>query len=438
MLSQVTDKYGIERGNQRLEALYCPTDDERMSQLQELLDQCKSANDKAGIADANAKIAALTVEIQGHHDLLYEALGESGQQPHYMGILNGNKSFDEYVIAENHNILIETKAASAEPESEEDPEPEPDREQAYTVWKPPPPKPVVDGDNAGAACVKVRHSETLELPKFEPVPVWSGEEVVAYGNLNAGKWEEDLTANPRDSYAMRRLGRSYLACSETEKAIDLFRQAIAEDPEYFYAKRDLAMALAQCGDNREALLLLRQVLVDHDERYAQAWVDIGDILASEGDWEGARTHYNKALDLDLDYNLTATATAVPTTTGRAAALRGLGCCECACMRPEQGKQLLEQALRLAPSDHQTRQLLGVSEGFFRQLGDADWRRHARLAMISGEMLATDPSKAGVAANVYQAAVRGKKEPPTEAELLRLGNALYLKQGSVHAPDTSMF
>jgi len=438
--SEVSGRYAINRSNQSLEALYCPSDDERMKQLQDLLEACDASNDTEGMADAQDQIDSLTVEIEGHHDLLYEALGECGDKEHYLGMLDGELSFNDYLLAEHHNILITTAAVVEEPPSEEEPEPEPEEfvGEPYVVWKPPPLRLIPDGDNAGAACVKARHSETLELPRFEPLPVWSGEEVVAYGNLNAGKWEEDLAANPRDAYAMRRLGRSYLACGDTAKAIELFGKAVVEDPEYAYAKRDLAMAHACNGENREALKLLRQVLVDHDERYAQAWVDIGDILASEGDWDGARTHYNRALDLDLDHNLTATATAVPTTTGKAAALRGLGCCECACQRPEQGRQLMEQALRLAPADHQTRQLLGVSDGFFRQLGDEDWRKHARLAMISGEMLAADPTKASLAANVYNASIRGKKEAPTEGELLRLGAALYMKQASVHAPDTNLF
>ena len=79
-------------------------------------------------------------------------------------------------------------------------------------------------------------------------------------------------------------------------------------------------------------------------------------------WEGARTHY-KALDLDLDHNLTATATTVPTTTGKAAALRGLGCCECACQRPEQGRQLMEQVCWIS--------VLGGAELLRRH---CDWRR----------------------------------------------------------------
>merc|ERR1711865_137373 len=234
---EVFERHGIEQGNQHLEALYIETDHERMEKLNALSTKCKDADDTEGLDDVLTMIEALSEEIKGKHDILYEKLGEYDDRDAYVGELKSSAKFSDYHILEQQQILLVPQLVEPEPE-EPEPEPEPEPE----LWYPPPIKLYANGDNAGAACVKVRDSETLELPRFEPVPVWSGEEIVAYGNLNSGKWEEDLAANPRDSYAMRRLGRSYLACDDSTKAIELFQQAIAVDPEYYYAKRDLAMA----------------------------------------------------------------------------------------------------------------------------------------------------------------------------------------------------
>ena len=76
---------------------------------------------------------------------------------HYLGILDGDYSFNDYLLAEHHNILITTAAVVDEPEPEEEAEPEPEEfvGEPYVVWKPPPLRLVPEGDNAGAACVKV-------------------------------------------------------------------------------------------------------------------------------------------------------------------------------------------------------------------------------------------------------------------------------------------
>lgn len=183
-------------------------------------------------------------------------------------------------------------------------------------------------------------------------------------------------------------------------------------------------------------------MTDKDGRYAQAWCDIGDILAAEGDWEGAHVHYQKALDLDSHYHLTSTASTVPTTSGEAAALRGLGCCACARNNAREGVKLLKQALKIAPNDHVTNQLLLLAEDRTQtQGGDDAWKYNSRLSMIAGQLLCIDPTQAGHAAKCLEAGIRGNRilnqKLASKSELLKLGSALYMKQGSAHAPGSRL-
>eukprot|EP00658_Telonema_sp_P-2_P022302 TRINITY_DN18910_c0_g1_i2.p1 TRINITY_DN18910_c0_g1~~TRINITY_DN18910_c0_g1_i2.p1 ORF type:complete len:424 (+),score=105.53 TRINITY_DN18910_c0_g1_i2:67-1338(+) len=389
-------------------------------------DAVSAAHDPEELEAAQRELDKVVHLIQNGTNVYFDDLSQLTKQEvrTYHGDIDGSKLFGDYPLHPNQTILVA-------PPYREPPEVPPRR---ITMW--------FNGkkDNVGAAFVKVRTSEKNQLPAFVPEPCWTGEELVAYGNLNVGKWEADILANPQDSFALRRLGRARAAVGELAEAIEFYNKALAIDPEYSYAKRDLAMAHFHRGNAPEALSLLREVLQENDGRYGQAWCDLGDVLASEGDWSGAKHHYTQALELDYNHNVSSTATNVPSTSAKAAALRGLGSCACASNKMEQGIALLQQALGLAPADHVTRQMIQLAQSKTKlQSNDAEWRQRSRLSMIHGQVISADPTRAAQAAKLLEAGIRGSKhQDVSTTDLLRLGSALYLKQSSVHAPEADMF
>eukprot|EP00656_Telonema_subtile_P003593 TRINITY_DN11632_c0_g1_i4.p1 TRINITY_DN11632_c0_g1~~TRINITY_DN11632_c0_g1_i4.p1 ORF type:complete len:707 (+),score=214.68 TRINITY_DN11632_c0_g1_i4:16-2136(+) len=416
--AEVLDRDHINSTDQEISALQMQSDKARLA-ASELTITAASAGPEADAAKAQHSELLRKIE-QGNHWIFEDMTLKRSE---YVGLLEGNKRFGEYYLQPEQTVMVSPPHREAAAEGP----------RLITMWHNGTP------DNAGAAFAKVRHSEQLGMPTFVPPPVWSGEQLVAYGNLSTGKWEQDLLSNPKDVYAMRRLGRAHAAVGMLESALHFYRNALAEDPEYYYARRDLALALFLLGQPDQALGELRTVLSESDGRYGQAWCDVGDILASEGDWAGAAEHYEKALELDLGNNLSATATTVPSTPAQAAALRGLGCCACANNQFKRGVQLLEQALLLAPADHVAIQMLSLAKGDSKmQFGDQHWRDNSRLSMMTAQLLCTDPTQASSAAKLLQAAIRSNKQPATQSELLKLGSALSLRHFSLHSPFARMF
>ena len=91
---------------------------------------------------------------------------------------------------------------------------------------------------------KTKSLDRLVQPPPAEVDVWRGAEVVAYGEDNMRLWEETIEADPRDSYAHRRLGRAYEVNGQRTQAMEHYQAAIKIDPDYNYAKRDLGVAMA--------------------------------------------------------------------------------------------------------------------------------------------------------------------------------------------------
>jgi len=284
---------------------------------------------------------------------------------------------------------------------------------------------------AGAACIKVRYTKTLDRVPQPPPPeaaTWRGVELLAYGEQSMQIWEEAIAKDPQDSYAHRRLGRAMEAGGWRASAIAHYRIAIDIDPEYNYAKRDLAMALAGDGKRDEAMELLQGVLMA-DPNYCQAYCDLGDILTAEQDWDGAMWHYQCAIDRDIDYE-TSTSTPVIDSSYRVSALRGIGLAHLARGQREDGLANLREALEICPEDRLTTYHLALAEGRDEDLTNQveSWEYHSDRGMANGNLMqASMACRAADMADMYRKA--HKKKPDDEHALLRMGAALYCSQDS---------
>lgn len=83
-------------------------------------------------------------------------------------------------------------------------------------------------------------------------------------------------------------------------AIDLFRQALANDPTLLSAHRRLAEALKRLGKPEEAISELENTLAQFPES-KDLWNDWGNILFDKGDFNGAIHKYQKSLEIDPLY-----------------------------------------------------------------------------------------------------------------------------------------
>jgi len=295
---------------------------------------------------------------------------------------------------------------------------------------------------AGAALIKVEKTKSLDRlvqPPPAEVDVWRGAEVVAYGEDNMRLWEETIEADPRDSYAHRRLGRAYEVNGQRTQAMEHYQAAIKIDPDYNYAKRDLGVAMAAEGCRSEALKLLQEVL-QADPNYCQCYCDMGDILAAEADWDGAMWHYESALSRNIEYS-TSSSGPILVASYRVAAFRGIGIVLCAQGYKADGVAKLQEALALCPENRLTQYHLALATGRDKELvQEQEWTRqpkyHSELGMQGANLL-----QAGVAtrpvdmAHLYREA--HKKNPDDHLAVLRLGAALFCAQDSAHGSKANL-
>ena len=102
-----------------------------------------------------------------------------------------------------------------------------------------------------------------------------------------------------------------------DQARAAYESAIAASPESGFLYRELAAVELRDGRTDPALERLRKA-VDLDSTDAQAWVEIGDLLAKRGDRPGAQQAYRAASDADPGLDLTERIAAVTEAVATAA------------------------------------------------------------------------------------------------------------------------
>jgi Flp pilus assembly protein TadD len=78
--------------------------------------------------------------------------------------------------------------------------------------------------------------------------------------------------------------------------LDILKQMVEQDPSNTFARYGLAMEFANSGNAKQAIEEYRRVL-ELDENYAAAYYHGGQALEKVGDIEGARTIYEKGIEV---------------------------------------------------------------------------------------------------------------------------------------------
>jgi tetratricopeptide (TPR) repeat protein len=123
---------------------------------------------------------------------------------------------------------------------------------------------------------------------------------VARARLNEGKWDraeeaarEAVRLNPAFADGHFFLGRALLAQQRFAEAAESFRQVTELQPANGLAYREWARCAAGLGNRAEAARRLRYMPQD-----AEASRELGELLAEEGDREGALRYLRQAVRLD--------------------------------------------------------------------------------------------------------------------------------------------
>ncbi|MFI4881303.1 MAG: tetratricopeptide repeat protein [Phycisphaerales bacterium JB064] len=112
--------------------------------------------------------------------------------------------------------------------------------------------------------------------------------------------ERAVFLSPNDGAARTNLGSVYAAMGEHRRAVDEYQQA-AElvDPISAELLVNLAESLRSLNEDAQVVNVLDQLLRTNES--ALAWERRGAALFRMGDYEGAMTSFNRALELDADH-----------------------------------------------------------------------------------------------------------------------------------------
>ena len=197
-----------------------------------------------------------------------------------------------------------------------------------------------------------------------------------------------VTADPANPVFRGKLAAAWRERGETEKALPLYRQAVAaapRDPEAWY---NLASALQEAGRRDEARQAIEQAL-KLDARRPEAHNTLGIIELAAGRTEEARRELTTAVDLDprnavalnnlgnvlraegkLDEAEGAYRRSVAVAPRYAEPLNGLGALEVERDRPRAALPFFERALALAPGYHEVRLNQAIAHDLAGDAGDA--------------------------------------------------------------------
>ena len=111
-----------------------------------------------------------------------------------------------------------------------------------------------------------------------------------------------LQYKPDDPTLLSDAGYNQYLQQRFEHAETLLHRALERDPQHEAATHNLALVLAEQGDPSAALALFRQTGSE-----ARAYANLGFVLARNGDVEGAKTAYSRALRRDPQMTVAAEA-----------------------------------------------------------------------------------------------------------------------------------
>lgn len=115
--------------------------------------------------------------------------------------------------------------------------------------------------------------------------------------LAAERFREALELNPDLLPAAHDLAGVFYMQKDYERALQLYQGVLRKDRNHVGALRGLALAYVARKDYVQSRDALRQLLSVND-RDAEAWLDLGDVLFLMGNQSEARQHWEKAAGID--------------------------------------------------------------------------------------------------------------------------------------------
>jgi tetratricopeptide (TPR) repeat protein len=116
-------------------------------------------------------------------------------------------------------------------------------------------------------------------------------------NVAAERFREAIELDPEQLSAMSDLGRIYYQQKDYTKAIELYNGVLARDAKHTAALRGSALAYVGQKDYARSRDALQRLLAGNNKD-AEAWLDLGDVLFMMGDQTEARSHWGRAADVD--------------------------------------------------------------------------------------------------------------------------------------------
>jgi Flp pilus assembly protein TadD len=111
------------------------------------------------------------------------------------------------------------------------------------------------------------------------------------------KLREAVKLDPSRTDALARTGELLLLLGDSDRALDAFNTALAQQPAMRAALRGAAQVYERRKDYKSAAERLRTIL-RYDPADAEAWMHLGDIAVFQGDQLLAREYYGRATKID--------------------------------------------------------------------------------------------------------------------------------------------
>jgi arylsulfatase A-like enzyme/Tfp pilus assembly protein PilF len=222
--------------------------------------------------------------------------------------------------------------------------------------------------------------------------------------------EEIVAADPRNAVFRASLAHAWRQEGNLARAIDLYREAIAETPDDPEAWYNLATAFQEGGDQARAAEAIRAALA-RDERRPEAHNVLGIALTSAGKFDDAQREFERALAIDpLNARACNNLGNIDRSRGRpedaeaayrkaialapryADPLNGLGALLVQANRPRDALPLLDRAIALSPNFYEARLNRAIALAVAGERTTAARELEALLRATSGHP-AADPQRA---------------------------------------------